>query len=148
VSPTAGLASENMTCAAARRRNVGTMPGGAAPVWCSCGSSHCVLIPSAITRGDRQRRSASTTSSPTREIWICSGTKATGSRSAGVAIQRRQRCRKAGGAELYDPEGSQNALVQLSNHKSRNRLSPLYAISAQSEKSQVENGNSSNNLRH
>ena len=30
MSPTAGPGSENMTCAAARRRNVGTTPGGAA----------------------------------------------------------------------------------------------------------------------
>lgn len=100
VSRIAGRGSENMTNAAVRQPNAGTTPDGDGLVWCFCGTIRCALIHSAITKGERQRRSASTTSSPTRETWTCSGTKATGSRSACAAIRRRQRSRKDDGAEL------------------------------------------------
>jgi hypothetical protein len=99
VTHTVGLGSGNMTRAAARAPNVGTTPGGDALGWYSCGSIRCVLIHSAIIRGERQRRSVWTTLSRTRETWTCSGTKATGNRSASAAIQRRRRRRKDDGAE-------------------------------------------------
>jgi hypothetical protein len=94
-------------------------PDGDVLVWCSCGSIRCVLIRSAITKGERHRRSASTTSSPTRATWTCSGTKTTGNHSASAVIQRRQRCRKDDGAESSPVRGGTAAgvKVEIANRK-------------------------------